>query len=49
MDVMCSKGNVGKLCGSTALFEAKTQLEVLSNLSDPLIKANQLIDPENIS
>jgi hypothetical protein len=29
--------------GQLHLFGTKTQLEVLSNLGDPLIKANQLI------
>jgi hypothetical protein len=35
--------------GQLHSFGTKTQLEVLSNLGDPLIKANQLIDLENIS
>jgi IS5 family transposase len=32
--------------GQLHLFGTKTQLEILSNLGDPLIKANQLIDWE---
>ncbi|MDR0373511.1 MAG: transposase [Nitrososphaerota archaeon] len=32
--------------GQLHLFGAQTQLEILSNLGDPLIKANQLIDWE---
>ncbi len=32
--------------GQLHLFGAKTQLEILSNLGDPLTKANQLIDWE---
>ena len=43
---MCSTGKQGKLYGSTHLFGTKTQLEKLSNIGDPLTKANQLIDWE---
>ena len=32
--------------GQLHLFGAQTQLEILSKLCDPLIKANQLIDWE---